>query len=491
MKSLDQSLPAFEKLLDKTRDIIIERKRDMESAKAFSGVTPGQIREWMDEPIPDKGLEPEALLDFVKEKVVDTATMNMAPNMYAYVMAGGTQISILAEMIAVTLNQNVGKWHLAPVMTEMEQQVIKWGAEFIGYSPDAAGALVSGGSAANLTALTVARNNFFSEEGIGNTGLFAQQPFTVYASTETHNCVDKSIDLLGIGTEQYRQIPVLEDFTIDVAALRQQIADDILLGYRPFCVIGNAGTVNTGAVDPLEELAAIASEHGMWFHVDGAYGALAASVGKLKPLYKGIALADSIALDFHKWLYQPFEAGCTLVRNWEQLNKTYWKKASYLASDKKEDGRRDFNEHQFQLSRNAKALKIWMTFKAYGRQQLVDMIEKDVDLTAYLADIVDKADDFRLSSGPSLGITCFQYTGGLAASDATAIAKLNRAIIPALEADGRVFITGTSLNGTPVIRACLINHRLQKKNIDYLVYVIREVGQKVLARERQGAHQEG
>lgn len=477
--TLDFSQEVFESLLNKACEQVLNKFQSMDRDMAFSGLTPEDIQDWMAEPLPVGGMDTSQLLDMVQEKVVDTATLNMAPKMFAYVMAGGTQVSILAELLANTINQNIGKWHLAPVLTEMEKQVSKWGAQFIGYDPDAAGVLVSGGSAANLTGLTVARNIYFQDKQIQQKGIFGMKPFTVYASVETHNCVDKSIDILGIGTDQYRKIPVNEDFTINIALLEAQIAQDIKEGFEPFCLIGNAGTVNTGAIDNLEELANIAKTHNMWFHIDGAYGALAAGTDLVKSHYKGIEKADSVALDFHKWLYQPFEAGCTLVRDYKQFNQAYFKRASYLATDQEDNGRLDFNEHQFQLSRNGKALKIWMSFKAYGADRLKAMIEKDIHLTRYLADLVDKSSDFELSSDPLLGIVCFRYKGKLDSSEVSKIDELNQLIIPALEKDRRVFITGTKLGERSVIRACLINHRLQKQHIDHLVQVLREVGQAV------------
>lgn len=477
--TLDFSSETFESLLNKVCEQVLNKFQSMDTDLAFSGLTPEAIQEWMSEPLPNEGMEASELLDIVQKKVVDTATLNMAPKMFAYVMAGGTQISILAELLSTTINQNIGKWHLAPVLTEMEKQVSKWGAEFIGYHPDAAGVLVSGGSAANLTGLTVARNVYFQDKQIQQKGIFGMKPFTVYASIETHNCVDKSIDILGIGTDQYRKIAVNDDFTINIAELKAQIEQDIKDGFEPFCLIGNAGTVNTGAIDDLVALATLAKVHDMWFHIDGAYGALAAGTDLVKPNYKGIEKADSVALDFHKWLYQPFEAGCTLVRDYQQFNQAYFKKASYLATDQESNSRLDFNEHQFQLSRNGKALKIWMSFKAYGADRLKAMIEKDIHLTRYLADEVKMSNDFELSSDPLLGIVCFRYKGDLENNEVAKIDHLNQLMIPALEKDRRVFITGTRLGDRSVIRACLINHRLQKQHIDQLIQVLREVGQEV------------
>ena len=480
-ETLDFDLGKFSELLLKSNELVLDKFEGMETAKAFAGLNPKQVQAWFDEPIPRKGMDSFDLLDLVKEKVLDTATMNMGPNMYAYVMTGGNQISILAELLATTINQNVGKWHLAPVMSELEKRVVQWGASFMGYGEHAGGAMTSGGSAANLMGLTVARNIYFEKENIRQKGLFGMKPIIVYGSNEVHGCIDKSIELLGIGTDHYRKITTLADFTIDLDALEAQIKQDIADGYQPFCLIGNAGTVNTGAIDPLWKMAQLAKKYDLWFHVDGAYGALAAGTKLVGGLYRGIELADSVAMDFHKWLYQPFEAGCCLVKHWNQLNRTYYKKASYLSTDIRGDGRFDFNEHHFQLSRNAKAFKVWMSFKAYGSDRLIQMIEKDIRLTHYLDEKLRAASDFKVYHEPQLGVLCFQYLGALEGQQE--VDQLNRNIIPALERDGRVFITGTSLNGQAVIRACLINHRLQKNNLDYLIKVIREVGQNVLKNE--------
>ena len=475
--SLDYDLAAFSNLIDQTRDLILQQYKGMDGAKGFAGNTPKEVQSWFDEPLPEEGMEVDALLRRVKDQVLDTATMNMGPHMYAYIVSGGTQVSILAEMLATTINQNVAKWHLAPVISELERRVVTWGAELIGYEAEAGGVLVSGGSAANLTSLTVARNIFFEQAGIRKTGLFGMKPFTVYTSDEVHGCIDKSLEVLGIGTNHLRKIPSLRDCTIDLQVLVEQIERDRLEGFTPFCLIANAGTVNTGAIDPIEAMADIAEKYQMWFHVDGAYGGLAAGTEKAKGLFEGLERADSVAVDFHKWLYQPFEAGCAMVKNWNILNRAYYKKASYLSTDPREDGRFDFNEHHFQLSRNAKALKVWMSFKAYGRKRLTAMMEKDMILTQYLADKVNSADDFELCNNPKLSIVCFRYLGNEAnMTDSEEIDRINQAIIPALEADGRVFITGTTLHTRPVIRACLVNHRKQEKHVDFLLSVIREVG---------------
>lgn len=472
--TLDFTPEAFGEILQKTSELVLERYQNIDSIKGFNVSSQEEVESWFDEALPLNGMEIEPLFEEVKHKIIDSATGNLGMNMYAYVMSGGNQISTVAELIMSTVNQNNTRWHLAPAMAEIEKRVVKWAAEIIGTENHAGGAVVSGGSEANLAGLTVARNVFFRNYDIKQNGLFGMKPFTLYCSTETHNCIDKSVALLGIGAKYIRKVKTNTDFTVDTEALEQQIKDDIKEGFTPFCIIGNAGTVNTGAIDDLETLADLAKKYQTWFHVDGAYGGLVSSLPSIKTHYKGMDKADSIALDFHKWLYQPFEIGCVLVKNWEMMRETYFKQADYLDSKLAEKPTRlEFNEHYFQLSRNAKAFKVWMSVKAYGFSKIQQMMQKDLDLTHYLAKLITESHDFELKSSSNLAVVCFQYKGKMTEKDE--IIDFNQRLIPALEADGRVFITGTKLNNEFVIRACLINHRKQKATVAYLLEVVRDV----------------
>ena len=477
-KSLDLDERDFEELLKQATELVLNQFDNLASRKGFQNNSQTTIESWFDEPLPEHGIEASELLQLTKDTVLDTATGNLGPNFYGYIVSGGTQIGAIAELLAATINQNVAKWHLAPAIVEIEKRVIAWAAELTGFDPNAGGILVSGGSAANLTGLTVARNIMFEEQNIKENGLFNMPPFTIYASSETHSCFDKSLETLGIGTKHFRKIPVNKDFTINITELQEAIEKDIAAGFKPFCLVGNAGTVNTGAIDDLNKLAEIAEQHNMWYHIDGSYGGLACMLEPIKGLYAGIEKAHSIALDFHKWFYVPFEGGCTLVRDWSTLKRAYFKEAAYLDSSfEKNDNRIQFNEHYFQLSRNAKALKVWMTIKAYGMKKLRAMIQKDIDLAAYLSRRVHDSTDFILKGESYLAISCFQYKGNLQSPED--IEKFNQKLVPALEADGRVFITSTKLNGEFVLRACLINHRKNRESTDYLLDVIRDVAKSL------------
>ncbi|WP_395011966.1 pyridoxal phosphate-dependent decarboxylase family protein [Undibacterium sp.] len=478
--SLDYSQQELQTILQKTTALVLDQYAKVDQQEGFHHFPQGEVASWFDEPLPLTGCDALDLLDLVKHRVLDTATGNLGPNMYAYVMAGGNQISTIADFLCSTINQNATKWHLGAAMTEIEKRVVKWTADMVGFTPEAGGVMVSGGSAATLTGLTVARNTFLRQYNVNKNGLFGLKPFTVYCSSETHSSTDKSISLLGIGTNQLRRIATDADFKIDLAALKQQIEIDIAAGFTPFCIVGNAGTVNTGAIDDLTALSQIAKQYAMWFHVDGAYGGLVSSLSELKAKYAGMELADSIALDFHKWLYQPFEIGCTLVRNWDVLRESYFKQADYLdTSLEVKSDRLEFNEHYFQLSRNAKAFKVWMSLKTYGFNKIQAMMQKDLDLTRYLEQQLEAASDFELKTNSDLAIACFRYIGENLRPEQ--IIQINQDLIPALEADGRVFITGTKLRGEFALRACIINHRKSKASIDYLLEVIRDVAEKLVS----------
>lgn len=477
--SLDFSRPQFNDMVQQVITLIHDLYDKSAEQRGYQAASPETVAACFTESLPRAGMPLETLLQMVQEKVIEQATGNVGPNMYGYVVSGGNQLSSLAEFIATTLNQNGAKWHLAPAMTEIEKCVVKWSAEMIGFTADAGGVMVSGGSEATLTGLTVARNVYFKEQNIARTGLFAMKPFTVYCSSETHNCADKSVALLGIGINQLRRIPVNPDYTIDLEQLKQRIEQDIQDGFHPFCLIGNAGTVNTGAIDNLTALAQIAKKYHLWFHVDGAYGGLIASLPERRSRYQGIEQADSVALDFHKWLYQPYEVGCTLVRNWALLRETYFNQADYLSASAPQAHQRiEFNEHYFQLSRNSKAFKVWFSLKAYGFERFQAAMRNDLQLARYLEQKIQDSKHFELKSHGELAVVCFAYRDARISADNRE--AFHQQLIAALERDGRVFITGTKLKGETVLRACIINHRKTTASIDYLVSVIDDVASSLL-----------
>ncbi len=485
LMNLDLDRDKFKKLLYKVSDIVADLYSGLEERKVFSGLNPEDVQKLFYEDLPEHSFEPDNVLNKIKDDVIKTSTLNISPYFLAYVASSGTQAGIMAEMIGVALNQICSKWHCSPVGAEMEKQVVEWIGEFIHYPlhyPNSGGSLVSGGSAANMSCLATARK-VKAPFDVSKDGLKAGPQLTVYASTETHSCIEKSIDSLGIGKRNLRKIKTNDDFTINIDDLEKQIINDKANNYYPICVVANAGTVNTGAVDPLYKIADICKQYNLWFHIDAAYGGPAAGTNIVGDLFKGLELADSIALDPHKWLYAPVEAGCALVKNVEALRGTFSILPDYLRLDMEKSTRFEFMEHTFQLSRNFRALKIWATFKTYGADLIRKSIEENIKTIKYLEELIDLSDDFEVLSSAILSVLCFRYktSDEKYQHNDEYLNKLNQELLNAIEKDGRVFITGTLVRENIVLRACCINHRTNKKHIEIFLQIIREIGQTVQA----------
>lgn len=440
--------------------------------RVFAGKSPGEVLSLFDEELPQDGLDVDELLEKVRRDVIGSATMNIGPHYYGYITGGGNQIAILAEMLSASLNQNNLKWHSSPVSTELEKLVIKWVSQFIGYPDTAAGAILDGGSTANFNCMAVARKNM-GPPMMSDEGLYGMKPMTVYVSAEGHSSFDKAVDMLGIGKKYLRKIPVDHDFKIRVDLLEQQIQKDRNSDLIPICLIGIAGTTNTGAVDNLQELAAIAKKQNLWYHVDAAYGGPAGALDSKKSLFLGIEQADSVVINPHKWLYVPFEAACILVKEPEKLRKTFSLVPDYLKSDGDEDERTDLMEYQLPLTKSFKSLKVWMTLKAYGAKRIRETIRADIENAQYLGKLLDDSDDFERLAPIPLSIACFRHAPqGMSEQE---IDDWNQKLISLIEQDGRIFLTGTKINGKTALRTCFINPRTTKKDVEWILEVIRDL----------------
>jgi glutamate/tyrosine decarboxylase-like PLP-dependent enzyme len=420
----------------------------------------------------------QGILRAVEHNIFANSTLCSNPRFFGYINGSGNQAAVVGELLAAAINQICAKWHFSPAAAEVERRVIRWIAEFIGYSPDAGGCLLTGASAGNLAGLALARTQKASFDA-DSLGMRSGPPLTVYVSQEGHASLEKCMALLGMGRRQLRRIGVHADFTIDLAALERQIAADRASGHHPICVVGTAGTTNTGAIDPLDALAGLCRAQGLWFHVDAAYGGPAARTDAAGALFRGLDEADSVVVNPHKWLFVPVEASCILVRRAGALKDTFRISADYLNAegDASGDGSLDFKDHGPQLSRSFRALKVWMTFKAYGALRLRAAIDSNIEIMRYLADRIDEAPDFvRLAPVP-LSVVCFQYRPPDIArpADQDDLDRLNGRLLDALERDGRVFLSGTKIHGRTALRACSVNHRLRRSDVDFLLDVIREV----------------
>lgn len=485
--SLDSDLETFRDDLRKASDLVVRLYGGLDRARVTPAQTRMHIASLFDEPLPQEPQPMEAILREVEKNIFANSTLYLTPRFLGYINTGGNQAAVLGELLSAAVNQIPAKWHFSPAASEVERRVIRWIVQCIRYAPEAGGCLLSGGSAGNLVGLAVARRQKapFDSAALGMRGGPA---VTVYVSQEGHASLEKGMMLLGMGRTHLRRIPVLEDFTIDLGALEKQVTEDREKGFHPICVVGNAGTTNTGAVDPLDALAEFCQQQGLWLHVDAAYGGPAAGTEAAGALFRGLDRADSVVVNPHKWLFVQAEAGCILVREPTALQDTFQVAADYLReeTDAGDGGPLDFKDYGPQLHRSFRALKVWMTFKAYGTRKLLAAIESNIDIMQYLADRIDQSPDFvRLAPVP-LSVVCFQYrTPDMALHrDQKYLDALNSHLLEALEKDGRVFLSGTKIHGKTVLRACSVNHRLRRADVDLLLDVIRDVGRLLTGKAR-------
>lgn len=483
--NLDSDLETFTDDLREASELVVRLYRGLDRVRVTPTKSRMQIASLFDEPLPEDPQPMEAILREVENNIFGNSTLYLTPRFLGYINTGGNQAAVLAELLASAVNQICAKWHFSPAASEVERRVIRWIAQFIGYAPEAGGCLLSGGSAGNLVGLAVARKQRAPFD-VASLGMRGGPPVTIYLSQEGHASLEKSVVLLGMGLNQLRRIAVLDDFTIELEALEKQVSEDRKNGYHPICVVGNAGTTNTGAVDPLDALAEFCRKQDLWFHVDAAYGGPAAGTKTAGRLFWGLGRADSVVVNPHKWLYVPAEAGCILVRESRALRDTFQVVADYLReeSDAGGDGPLDFKDYGPQLHRNFRALKVWMTFKAYGARKLRAAIESNIEIMQYLAERIDQSQDFvRLAPVP-LSVVCFQYRtpDKSVHGDQKYLDRLNNQLAEALEKDGRVFLSGTKILGKRVLRACSVNHRLRREDVDFLLEVVREVAGSLIGK---------
>jgi glutamate/tyrosine decarboxylase-like PLP-dependent enzyme len=460
-------------------DAVAAHRRDLLSHPVFGKVGADAAR--FDEPLPEEGRPFEEVLAFVSEHVLPRPMGNSHPRFFGFINATADPVGTVADYLASAMNPNC--WGGDHAAIHVENTVIRWLAEILGFPDTAEGILVSGGSMANFTALAAARRAVtpgnVREDGLAGEG---RARLIVYASEQVHSCVDKAVDLLGIGTRQLRKVAVDDRFRIRVDRLQEAIAADRGAGLLPAIVVGTAGTVNTGAVDPLEELVDVCERESLWFHVDGAYGAMARLSPKLRPLFAGIERAHSIAADPHKWLYVPYEAGATLVREAGRLPATFRKFPEYLASDPESPfpGPAWFAERGVELSRGFKALKVWMGLKRHGRRGYVAAIERDVALASFLSGEVRRREDFELLAEPVLSIANFRYRPRNAGLDDAALDRLNRQIVNRLVSGGAVFLAPTVIQGRSSLRVSITNFRTTEDDLRFLLDEAARVGRELM-----------
>ena len=406
--------------------------------------------------------------------IMDLSRHNGHPRFFGYVASPSTPIGAYADLIASALNANITCWRSGPAGTELERMVVRWLGALIDYDRDAKGLLTSGGSMANMIALLIASRRKLNAS---RTGLWNSGPLTVYASAEVHMSIAKAADILGFGRDYVRIIACDERQRMLVEPLRQSIEADLKEGLKPFCVVGSAGTVNTGVVDPLNDIADVANEFDLWFHVDGAYGAPGILDQRKKHLFAGLDRADSVSLDPHKWLYVPVDAGCLLFRDDAAARAAFsTEDADYIKTHGYVDEEAfAFWDYGVELSRRFRALKVWMTLQYYGARRIAEAIGEDISLAEYLGEVVAAAEDFELLAPVELSICCFRYVPVKRSPDDRELDRLNERIMELVQKGGRAYLSNATVNGRFALRACITNFRTTKEDIEETVEAIREV----------------
>jgi aromatic-L-amino-acid decarboxylase len=444
---------------------------NLRDRKVYRHMSSREIRDQLDPTVPTKGIDLNGLLKVFRETVIPFSRQNAHPRMFGYVQSPGTPLAAFADLLASTLNANLTVWRSAPAPVELERLTIDWIRQILGFNAEAGGLFVSGGSMANLAAIAAARQ---AKD-------YSSDRLRIYASSETHFSVAKAAALLGIGRESVRYIAIDEHFKIRVDDLVAKISADIDAGYVPFCVVANAGTVNTGAVDPLAEIRDVADRFQLWMHVDGSYGAFAVLAKSARGLFAGIERADSIALDPHKWLYLPVDVGCVIYRTPQIARAAFAHEAEYTRIIGEEaDEAFAFWDYGPELSRRFRALKIWMLLKGVGLHSLGEAIESNLACARYLESMVRASDDFEMVAPVELSIFCFRHVPvQLRNESAEAIDAFNERLLIALQRDGSSYLSNAALGGRFALRGCVLNYRTTLRDMEILLDDLRRVARSL------------
>ena len=430
-----------------------------------------EIRSGLDSKLPTEGTDFGSLLKVFRDTIVPFSRQNAHPRMFGYVQSPGTPIGALADQLASTLNANLTIWRSAPAPVELERLTIDWIRQILGFPPEAAGLFVSGGSMANLAALAAARQT--KHDSLGRLRL--------YAPSATHFSITKGAALLGIGRENVQHVAVDERFRMRIDDLVAKITADREGGYVPFCVVGNAGTVDTGAVDPLGEIREVANRFQLWMHVDGSYGAFAILAESARKLFAGIEQADSIALDPHKWLYLPVDVGCVIYRDPEVARATFAYEAEYTRMfGEAADEAFVCWDYGPELSRRFRALKVWMLLKGVGLDRLSEAIESNLACARHLESMVQASEDFEMVAPVGLSIFCFRHVPGQLRNESPkVIDAFNERLLVALQRDGSSYLSNTTVGDRFALRGCVLNYRTTLRDMEILLDDLRRVARSL------------
>jgi len=480
----------FRRLGHRLVDQIAEFLASMRQRPVTLDESPSAVREalGLTGPLPEEGTDPEVLLEQTARRLFAHSLFNGHPRFFGYITAAPAPIGILADFLAAAVNPNVGAWTLSPAATEIESQTVRWIAEFIGYPANCGGLLVSGGNMANLVCFLAARKARAGwdvrEQGVSSD---SGRKLRIYGSVETHTWIQKAADISGLGTSSIRWIATDEQLRMDVVALRRQIEVDVAAGDVPCLVVGTAGSVSTGAVDPLPEISALCKEHGIWFHVDGAYGGFAAAVLEAPDDLRALSQADSVAVDPHKWLYAPLEAGCALVRDPEALRGAFSYHPPYYHFEERATNYVDYGP---QNSRGFRALKVWLALKQVGASGYRKMIADDIGLSKAMGRAIGNHKELQLVT-QNLSITTFRYvpldlqSNGRKEKVEAYLDVLNRELLDRLQRSGETFVSNAVIEGRYLLRACVVNFHTTQTDVEVLPAIVTRIGHTVDAELRK------
>lgn len=433
---------------------------------------------------PENGQDPKELLEKTTGVLLEHSLYNGHPKFWGYITSSPAPLGVLGDLLASAINPNVGACVLSPVATEIETQVINLCARFMGY-PAGGGILVSGGNMANNVGFLAALRAKTGQE-IRKTGFRSMtRQLLAYCSKETHTWIQKAADLYGLGTDSIRWIETAPSGQINLDSLEKQILEDLHAGHQPFLVTGTAGSVSTGVIDPLDQIASLCRKYDLWFHVDGAYGGFAAALPELKAVYKGLEAADSLAVDPHKWLYAPLEAGCALVKDPRHLTQTFSYHPPYYNF---EQAGTNYVDYGPQNSRGFRALKVWLSLQHLGLDGHRQLIREDIQLAKYAYQTFEKLEDFEVFSH-YLSITTFRYVPielkerKREKEIAQYLDKLNQELLNRIETGGEYFLSKAIVRGIFTLRMCIVNFRTTTSDIDSFPDYIRGIGQALHAQQ--------
>ena len=478
----------FRALAGHAVDLAARHLDRIEERPVFRPMTPEERRALLEMALPQEGQPLARALDLARDQVLSHPMGNGHPRFFGWVNSPPSPSGIVAEILASASNPSVaGGDHAA---TYLERAVVRWMMELVGFpSEKSMGLLASGGSVATIIALAAARQRAAARDGwnVREEGLSGNRPrFMLYMTEEGHSCIRKAVELLGLGSASIRTVGMDRKCRLDPDDLRRAVAADRARGLRPFCVAASAGTVNSGAVDPLVVIADVCKDERLWLHVDGAYGGVAAAAPSLAPLFAGLERADSLVMDPHKWLSVPAECGCVLLRDGAQLRETFSLVPPYLRTEEGKGfgGLPWFSEYGPQQTRGFRAMKLWMTLWTLGRDGVVDRIERHVALAKRLRRLVMESQDLELVAAGPLSIVCFRYAPEGSREDLDALDLRNKALMERIQSGGEAFVSGTVMDGRFALRACVLHDETDEEDIDALVEVVRREGRIVFEEER-------